>query len=313
PTSISQTGLLQYLDSRGYAVFAISFSHTQGNNLIQAQLIADAIEVILAKTGATQVDIVAHSKGNLATIAYLSSLNNEWNDTLWMTDYRGDVRKFVAVAAPFKGLDTMFRYYTANTTVIADNLNSPTAFYNAYIYYAYRDYHRWDMTDTYDNNFFAGQTQLLHNWIDDPDYSIDFNSESATWGDFNATRNALYWGGSSFYISSEGIDTAINNPQGSMGTSNFIKKMNNRGVNPYIDLFVLYGTNQVMNYTWFGYSIGEKADTSDGLLFVASATYTTGVTKRGADLILKSGMNYNHLDIARENEPLEWIENALAY
>lgn len=36
PTTISQTGLLQYLNSREYAVFAISFPHTQGNNLIQA-------------------------------------------------------------------------------------------------------------------------------------------------------------------------------------------------------------------------------------------------------------------------------------
>lgn len=281
PASITNPGLMQYLANKGYAVFAISFPHVHGNNLIQGQLIADAIDVIKSRTGASQVDVVAHSKGNMA------------------------------VAAPFKGLDTMFRYYTANTTVISNNSDGPVAFWEAYIYYAYRYYKRWDMTSTYSGNFYQGQTQLLHNWVDDPDHPIGFNAESWT-SDANETMLDLYYGGQSIYITSEGIDNAISDPSGTSGTNDFIAKLNGKGLDPNVKLYTLYGTNQVWDYTWWGYQIGEKADASDGLLFVASATYTQGVTRRGAPLMAKTGMNCNHLDIARNNEAMAWIEQQLA-
>lgn len=311
PATITNPGLMQYLANKGYAVFAISFPHVHGNNLIQGELIAGAIDVIKSRTGASQVDVVAHSKGNMTVAAYLSSLNQEWSDTTWMTDYRGDVRKYVAVAAPYKGLDTMFRYYTANTTVISNNSDSPVAFWEAYIYYAYRYYKRWDMTSTYSGNFYQGQTQLLHNWVDDPDHPIGFNAESWT-SDANETMLDLYYGGQSLYITSEGIDNAISDPSGTNGTNDFIAKLNGKGLDPNVKLYTLYGTNQVWDYTWWGYPIGEKADASDGLLFVASATYTQGVTRRGAPLAAKTGMNYNHLDIARQNDAMAWIEQQLA-
>ncbi|WP_408956446.1 hypothetical protein [Natroniella sp. ANB-PHB2] len=309
PSTISNPGLKQYLSDRGHAVFAISFPHTQGNNLIQGQLIADAIDVIKSKTGADEVDIVAHSKGNVSSISYMSSLNQEWDDTSWLEDYRGDVRRYIAVAGPLKGLDTMFRYYTGNTTVISEQENAPVAFHDAYIYSLYRDYHRWDMSATYNDNFFQGQTQMLHNWVEDDENPIGFNSESNT-SDWNATRNALYYGGSSYYVTSDGIDAVIENPQGEMGTSNFIEKMNNKGLAPDIDLYVLHGTRQAMDH-FFWYPIGEKAASSDGLLFTASATYTDGLTRRGANLVDLTGKHYNHRGIAREEEPMSYINSAL--
>ena len=312
PDTIENPGLMEYLSNQGFAVFAISFPHTQGNNLIQGQLIREAINVIKSRTGADKVDIVAHSKGNIASISYMSSMNNEYNNMNWLTDYQGDVGKYVAIAAPFKGVDTMFRYYTANTSVIDQNSNCPVAFEDAYIYYSYRDYHRWDMTDTYDKNYFQGQTQLLHNWVEDPDHPIYFNSESATGTDWNATRNALYYGGSSYYVSSEGIDQAIADPSSTSGTSYFIEKMNNRGINPYIDVHVLYGTKEAMTYMWW-YPIGEKADDSDSVVFVASATHTSGIARRGADIVAKKGMYLNHVELTREPEAMQWIKDALTY
>lgn len=312
PASIGRVGLMQYLSDRGFKVFAISFPHTQGNNLVHAELIADAIEVIKSRTGATQVDIVAHSKGNLAAAAYLSSLNNEWSDTTWMTDYRGDVRKYVSVAAPFKGLDTMFRYYTANLDVISNNKNGPLAFYKAYIYYAYRNYTRWDMTDKYGGNYFEGQTQLLWNWVDDTANPVGFNSYSWTAADGNDTMYKLYYGGSSLYVSSEGIDSAIANANGKNGTGNFIGTLNNKGIDPNVTIYNLYGTNQTLSYAFGWWPIGEKAAASDGLLFVRSATYTAGITRRGAHVAAQQGYDYNHLDIARETSALNWIEQRLA-
>lgn len=321
PTTIDETGstssttddagLMQYLANRGYAVFAISFPHTQGNNLIQAQLLADAIQVVKSVTGKTQVDIIAHSKGNLAAISYMESLNNSYSTMSWMDDYRGDVRKYVAVAAPFKGVDTMFRYYTANTNAVSNNTNCSLAFYNGYIYYAYRDYYRWDMSSATDKNYFQGQTQLLHNWVDDPVYPIGFSSESWTSGDANATMYALYDGGSSYYVTSEGINKVILDANGTQGTSDFINKMNAKGLDPNVKLYVLYGTNQAVSYLYGWYPVGEKAASSDGLLFVASATYTTGMTSRGAVLMAKQSYNYNHLDVARGASALSWIVTQL--
>lgn len=311
PSTITSPGLMQYLAERGYAVFAISFPHTQGNNLIQSELLADAIEVVKTRTGKSKVDVVAHSKGNMAAMAYMSSLKDSWSDTTWMTGYRGDIRKYMAVASPFKGLDTMFRYYTANTSAIDNNTNCPVAFYNAYIYFAYRNYYRWDMTDKYSSNYFQGQTQLLHNWRSDPDHPIPFNSESWTAGDGNVTMYKLYDGGTSLYVKSEGIDNAIANSSGSTGTGYFVDKLNQKGLDPGIKLYVLYGTNQTIDYYWW-YPVGEKADASDGLLFVASATYTGGVTRRGAQLAAQQGMDYNHRDVSRVTAAKSWIDQRLS-
>ena len=311
-TETDNSGLMQYLANQGYAVFAVTFPHSQGNNLIQAQLLADAIQVVKNVTGKTQVDIVAHSKGNIAAVSYMSSMNNEYTGTSWMDDYRGDVRKYVAVAAPFKGVDTMFRYYMSNVNVINNNTNCAVAFNNAYIYYLYRDYYRWDMSSATDKNYFQGQTQLLHNWVDDAEYPIGFSSESWTNGDFNETMYDLYYGGTSYYVVSEGINTVIKDTNGSAnGTSDFINKMNSKGIDPAIKLYVLYGTKQAISYLYGWYPVGEKADSSDGLLFTASATYTTGVTRRGAALMAKQSYYMNHLEIAAETTALSWIATQL--
>lgn len=311
PSNIVNPGLMQYLTERGYAVFAISFPHTQGNNLIQAELLSDAIKVIKSRTGKSKLDVVAHSKGNMAAAAYMTSLKDCWSDTTWMTGYRSDIRKYVAVASPFKGLDTMFRYYMANIATIDKNINCPVAFYGAFIHFAYRNYYRWDMTDKYACNYFQGQTQLLHNWRSDPDYPVPFNFESWTLGDGNITMNKLYDGGTSLFIKSEGIDNAIANTNANTGTSCFIDKLNQKGLDPGIKLYVLYGTNQTIDKYWW-YPIGERADASDGLLFVASATYTKGVTRRGAQLGAQQGMDYNHRDVSRVTEAKYWIEQKLS-
>src|SRR5690349_5795872 len=73
-TSCPSTGLMQYLDTRGYKVFAIGFPHKQGDNKVQAQLVADAIGVIKAKLGVASVDLVCWSKGGFPCRAYTSSV-----------------------------------------------------------------------------------------------------------------------------------------------------------------------------------------------------------------------------------------------
>ncbi|WP_406206765.1 lipase family protein [Kitasatospora sp. NBC_01560] len=99
------TGLAQYLAASGHRVFAINFAHKQGDNLLQAQAVADAIALIRARLGAPQVDVVAWSKGEVAARAYVSSVRPSWGRA-----YAGDVRRLVTLGGPNGGLDYVYAH-----------------------------------------------------------------------------------------------------------------------------------------------------------------------------------------------------------
>ncbi len=94
-------GLQQQLVALGYRVFAITFSHTHGDNFIQAEQLADAISHICNVTGKEQIDLVAYSKGGTAARIYLSGLSD--------TPYCGDIRRYVMLGTPNLGVDFPFR------------------------------------------------------------------------------------------------------------------------------------------------------------------------------------------------------------
>ena len=56
---------------RAERVATLTFAEPTGGNRDHARELADSIDVLLARTGAEQLDIVAHSMGGLATRAYL--------------------------------------------------------------------------------------------------------------------------------------------------------------------------------------------------------------------------------------------------
>lgn len=59
--------LMRRLSERGHRVFAVGFSHKQGDSIMQAQIVCDAIDVIKAKPGADKVDLIGWSKGQVPT------------------------------------------------------------------------------------------------------------------------------------------------------------------------------------------------------------------------------------------------------
>ncbi len=294
PASIAQPGLMQALAAAGLPTFAISFAHVHGDNLTQARLIASAIDIIRARTGAAQVDLVAHSKGNAAACAYLASLHDAWPELVGKLPYRGDVRRYLAIAAPFKGLDTSFRYYLGNLSVIATGSSAPLGFQSAYIEGAWRSYPRWYLG----SDLYRGQVQLLHDWTADAEHPVPLAAASAT-TDANATRDALYFGGSSAFVQSEGIAAAIANA--GPGRAGFIDALQRTGLDPRVGISVLYGTNPQLG------AAGETADPSDGLVFVASASASGGLARRGARIATVDALHLNHLDLARASEAVSWV------
>jgi len=59
---MGHVGLQQQLVELGYRVFAITFSHPHGDNYIQAQQLADAVQQVCSRCGVQKVDLVVHSK-----------------------------------------------------------------------------------------------------------------------------------------------------------------------------------------------------------------------------------------------------------
>lgn len=72
------------------SVAAVTFAHPTGSNREHAREIAEAVDSLLARTGAGRVDVVAHSMGGLATRAYLR-------------DHPEKVRRAVFLATPHRG------------------------------------------------------------------------------------------------------------------------------------------------------------------------------------------------------------------
>lgn len=300
PRGTDPAHAVDHFTSRGYAVFAVTFSHPHGDNFLQAEQLASAIDRIKRqlKGGADfQVDLVTHSKGAMAARIYASSLGEGDPKYGWLTPYRGDIRKIVFCAGPLKGIDTAFRYYMYNFTVMAQDAAAPLG----------PDVMTWlglPQGLASHNGCFPGQMQMLHNWADD---GVPFTFDSAT-TDMNYTRDVLYRGGTSAFLHSRGIERAKRD------AGDVVARLNARGVDPAIRVYALAGTNQKLDELDLGFlkiPLGEKAAASDGVLFVKSATYTDGLAKRGAKVGRVGTVPGNHLGVTFREDAVRFIESCL--
>jgi len=92
-TAEALAGLRVRLRSAGWPadrVAAVTFADPTGSNVEHAEEIGRAVGFLLRRTGAEQVDIIAHSMGGLATRVYLR-------------DNPGTVRRVVFMATPHRG------------------------------------------------------------------------------------------------------------------------------------------------------------------------------------------------------------------
>jgi uncharacterized alpha/beta hydrolase family protein len=290
---IEHPGLALILPQKGYQVFSISFNHSQGDNFMQSEHIANAITRIKKVLGqedndSFKIDVIAHSKGGVAARMYMSDIREDYSEYSWLTPYRNDVERFVSMATPLNGVDAQYRYYGLNLTAIEKDMPSPLGI-KSILYYGF-----WkDFSDN--NDMFPGQYQILNDLVNNKETRIGFSNLSNTM-DMNFSRSILYNGGISTILVSDGI-------QKGMEKGKFlISKLNKKGIHPSIKIIVLAGNdNQIDDNIEFWADLlpfGENISPSDMLLFVKSATYTKGITRRGAKVIGQRVIPYNHMNIA---------------
>jgi len=239
------TRLATALQADGHPVYALTFAHPHGDVFKQAELLADAIARVRHRTGASQVDLVAHSKGGLAATVYLSNApGTDWPSTAYErvgTAYQGDVRRAVFVASPLGGVDLVYRWSNNNLSALdAESALSPTSWSR---HYPLGTANLLVYTDLVDQDFlrdgadlFPGQRQTLARQPHPLPYTLPVLGAYAVQQD-NLTT---YEGGYGAVSYSAGIDEAI--AQG----GHLIDLLTERGADPGVELYVLAGDSPLM-------------------------------------------------------------------
>jgi hypothetical protein len=323
------------LDRLNRPVFALTFAHPHGDLFQQAEVVADAIEVIKARTGAAQVDLVGHSKGGIALALYLSHLQGApWPAPYASvgTPYRGDVRRAVFVATPLGGVDTSYRWTGLNLYALdADTAINPTS---------WNRYHPTGSLLVFDEltdqdflpdgqDLFPGQRQLLRRQDHPLPGSQSWMGVYALQPDWYTT----YEGGQGFVSRSDGIGAAVD------AGGDLIELLSSWGMDPEVEYYVLAGDSPLMPngddalveqfrqlgdvVDWpelmqdaneHGLSLsadadelsglergwlvlGELSGPSDGLVFVDSATHEGPITARGGTIAESYVADLSHLDL----------------
>ncbi|GIH22799.1 hypothetical protein Aph01nite_11090 [Acrocarpospora phusangensis] len=260
--SCPTTGLMQYLDTRGYKVFAIGFPHVTGDGHYWAEQIGDAVARIRAKTGAARVDVIGWSKGAFNARMYVSSLRQSWG-----TPYAGDVRKLLLVGGPNKGFDWGYRHgWTHDFAIFPEcggTLNAPAPHSKMICYGLWRNHPEL----SYEGNAYPGSDDMLYRW--DDVYPLP-----ATEQDWYTT----YYGGTGFYTYGRGIQWAID--RGSL-----VSPLIAAGTPASVAVYQLCGNSPDMALLH-----NEHTGPSDGAVFVASCTAPDGLTTRAGTATL--GLNH---------------------
>ena len=280
-------GLAPYLSAKGKRVFALTFAHRHGDNLLWAEQIAQAIVRIREVTGAESVDLVAHSKGTVAARALVSGVRHAW-----MTPYGKDVRRLVLLGGPHLGLDFPFRHPLVNYGLYPEQddrlRNAPLSWTKMLVMGRWIDTSPLTlMTDA--GNFFPGQSQLLHRW--DDVYPLPMVEQ-----DWYTT----YHGGQGFVSVSAGIDKAI--AQG----GHFISRLRQNPVDSGVTLAVLAGEKPDLAGV-----LNETTGPSDGVVFVKSATHTADMTRAGAKLLSSDVLKLNHMELIYAPQAKSWLQDVL--
>lgn len=235
------------LDRINRPVFAMTFAHPHGDVFQHAEAVADAIAVIKERTGAEQVDVVAHSKGGIATTVYASHhAGADWGRPDYETHgtaYRGDVRRMVLIATPLGGVDTTYRWSSLNFFSLDPDLAvSPSSWSTYYPNSPAVPSTAEDMADQDmfpdGADYFPGQRQLLAR-LDDR-FPLP---GSQNWLGVYALQQdwaTTYDGGYGFVSYSEGIDAAIE------AGGDLITRLETIGADPGIAFYLLAGTSPIM-------------------------------------------------------------------
>jgi len=240
-------------------VFVLTFAHPHGDVFMQAEVVADAIARIKERRGVDQVDVVGHSKGAIAAAVYASNhASASWPSSAYEqvgTEYSNDIRRFVAIGAPLDGIDTAYRWSAQNWAALdADAAISPSSWSTYYPYTTgnlavSEDLSAQDHLRS-GGDLFPGHRQLLRR----QDHALPGES----WlGAYSLQQDwyTTYEGGFGYLSHSEGIDAAIEDG------GDLIGALEDNGVDPSVELFVLAGENPLLHngaeYQWIA-TFGES-------------------------------------------------------
>lgn len=269
-----------HFDLMGRSAYSMTFAHPHGDVFEQAEMIANAIARIRVRTGAEQVDLVAHSKGGLAAAVYLSNqAGTEWGNDAYEsvgTAYRGDVRRAVFIATPLAGIDTAYRWPDGNFLALTtEDAFSPSSWD---VYYPYGT----GTTYTYNlaaqdflpesGDLFPGQRQLLAR---QEDYPLPGDTPSLGAYSLQQDWRSTYDGGYGFYSHSDGIDAAIE------AGGDVLGHLRRAGVDPGVEIFLLAGTNPLMPNGTQDYLAGQFGDVWDAGSLSTWSKFVSGLVGDG--------------------------------
>lgn len=233
------------MDSVGRPVYALTFAHPHGDCFQQAEVVADAVARVKARTGESRVDLVAHSKGGIAAAIYLSHGSGvTWGRPDYEavgTPYRGDVRRFVAIATPLGGVDTSFRWPLGNLASLDGDLAvSPTSWstwypYGTSVWLVNESLALQDFMPA-GGDLFPGQRQLLRRQDAPLPGTMPWLGAYALQPDWATT----YEGGLGFVSDAPGIDRVAAEGGDLLGL------LAGRGVDPAVELYLLAGSSPLM-------------------------------------------------------------------
>ena len=271
-----QPGLAPFLAGEGLPVFAVTFPARFGDNLNQAVELAAALQLVRERTGATVVDLVAHSKGGLAALAYVADLLADRG-----LPYQDDVGRLLLLGAPLGGMDYSFRHPSFNYAAAVWGFELPTSWDQMLLWGLWQD-----VTDeSIYGGAYDGLLQASSRWD-------DVHGLSLLEQDWYTT----YEGGYGFVSHSLGIDAAIE-----MG-DHFIARLRGARLPSELSVGLLIGTS-----AWVGLVPWETAGPSDGLIFAASAGDGAWVQEAGARLADVCELRVNHWELVYDERAREWV------
>lgn len=271
------TGIQQQLMSLGYRVFAVTFSHSHGDNYHQAEALAHAIQEVKKLAKVEQVNLIAHSKGGFASRIYLSSLG--------LTPYRGDVKHYIMLGTPNMGTDYAFRNPSISYLIYLAGGNGVIAWDKVLCLGNFIDI---SPRAIYSDGAFPGQSQMLYPW----DEYIPLDITQQDWW-------TTYYGGKGFISSSRGIKTAI------ADGGYLVEKLEKKGLEPGITFSLLAGDNNLLG-------IIPSTTPGDGIVFLDSVLNTAGLSRRGAKLQEKTVLPLNHIELLYDTRVSRWIHRQLS-
>ncbi len=300
-------GMMQYLAKRGYATFAISFSHFHGDNIIQGEHIANAItriKTLYKKIGRPieKVDLVGISKGAMAIRSYVQSAPSFYPTYSYLTKYRNDVNHIVFIASPLGGIDTPFRYYLYNFAIQLNKLLAPCGASKILVN------GKWQSTG--ERNILSGnwhgQLQML---FDQRKIGVVGSILTHTM-DLNHTKKILRDGGNNSFVVSPGITKAAE------AGGFLVESLNLAHFPSDITYSILAGDRNVLTDERYPELIipilTDPFEPSDGVIFLKSSTYHQALKTQPSQQKGMKVLHLNHLELSRSKKAFKFIQSQLS-